>query len=327
VTPRALTDRAKLRLYAVGMHRRTTLQLAAALGASLAMNPTLHATGPATPLSLNALPPLRPSPRMPVLFLGHGSPMNAIEDNRWRRSWQAMGQQFGNGPGARYPMPQLILCVSAHWLTRGWQVTGMERPATIHDFGGFPQALFDVNYPAPGWPAVAEGLSQVLSQPSVEVDEHQWGLDHGAWAVLRPMFPAATVPVVQLSMDYSRPPAEHQALGQQLRSLREQGVLIVGSGNIVHNLRAMMRTAPDGQGTDWALEFDAITARHIRQGDTTALANFLNLGALTRAAHPTHDHYLPLLYAAGAVHDGEAPRFFNEGFQMGSISMRSVAWG
>lgn len=309
------------------MHRRTTLQLAAALGASLAMNPTLHATGPATPLSLNALPPLRPGPRMPVLFLGHGSPMNAIEDNHWRRSWQALGQQFGSGPGARYPMPQLILCVSAHWLTRGWQVTGMERPATIHDFGGFPQALFDVNYPAPGWPAVAVGLSQVLSQPSVEVDEHQWGLDHGAWAVLRPMFPAATVPVVQLSMDYSRPPAEHLALGQQLRGLREQGVLIVGSGNIVHNLRAMVRTAPDDQGTDWALEFDAITARHIRQGDTAALANFLNLGALTRAAHPTHDHYLPLLYAAGAVHDGEPVRFVNEGFQMATISMRSAVWG
>jgi 4,5-DOPA dioxygenase extradiol len=314
------------------MKRRTTLQLAGALGASIAMTSSLHATGPAvsgsaSPLSLNALPPLRPSPRMPVLFLGHGSPMNAIEDNHWRRSWQALGQQFGEGPGAQYPTPQLILCISAHWLTRGWQVTGMAKPATIHDFGGFPQALFDVQYPAPGWPAVAEGLSSVLRHPAVTVDEHQWGLDHGTWAVIQPMFPAATIPVIQLSMDYSRPPAEHLALGQQLRALREQGVLIVGSGNIVHNLRAMVRTASDNQATDWALEFDAITARHITQGQHDALADFLSLGALAKAAHPTHDHYLPLLHAAGAVHEGEAPRFFNEGFQMGAISMRSVVWG
>ncbi len=240
--------RAPPKPYAADMHRRTTLQLAATLGATLAMNPSLLANGsslpPATaPLSLNALPPLRPSPRMPVLFLGHGSPMNAIEDNHWRRTWQALGQQFGDGPQARYPLPQLILCVSAHWITRGWQVTGMERPATIHDFGGFPQALFDVQYPAPGWPAVAEGLAQVLTQPPVTVDEHQWGLDHGAWAVIQPMFPAARIPVMQLSLDYSRPPAEHLTMGQQLRALREQGVLIVGSGNIVHNLRAMVCTA------------------------------------------------------------------------------------
>jgi 4,5-DOPA dioxygenase extradiol len=312
------------------MQRRTTLQLASAFGAAMAMPTSMHATavsGNIAALSLNALPPLRPSPRLPVLFLGHGSPMNAIEDSPWRRSWQALGRRFGEGPGAQFPTPQLILCISAHWLTRGWQVTGMARPATIHDFGGFPKALFDVQYPVPGWPQVAEGLSQVLHHPAVEVDEHQWGLDHGAWAVIQPMFPAATIPVMQLSMDYSRPPVEHLAMGQQLRALREQGVLIVGSGNIVHNLRAMVRTAPDHQATDWALEFDALTARHITRGDPAGLANFLSLGALTKAAHPTHDHYLPLLHAAGAVHEGEAPHFFNEGFQMGAISMRSVVWG
>ena len=264
---------------------------------------------------------------MPVVFVGHGSPMNVIEDTRWRRSWQQLGQQFGQGPAAKYPTPQLILCISAHWLTRGWQVTGMDKPATIHDFGGFPQALFDMQYPAPGWPEVAQGLSAGMRHPPVEVDEHRWGLDHGTWAVLQPMFPAATIPVMQLSMDHSRPPAEHLALGEQLRTLREQGVLIVGSGNVVHNLRAMVQTDSDTQAQSWALEFDAITAHHIQSGNHAELANLLSLGALAQQAHPTHEHYLPLLHAAGAVHPGEAPRFFNEGFQMGSISMRSVVWG
>lgn len=306
------------------MQRRTTLHLASALGASFIMTAPVPAS---QPHSLDALPQLKPSPRMPVLFVGHGSPMNVIEDTRWRRSWQELGQQFGTGPSAKYPAPQLILCISAHWITRGWHVTGMDKPATIHDFGGFPRELFEMQYPAPGWPEVAEGISAALRQPPVEVDEHQWGLDHGAWAVLQPMFPAATIPVMQLSMDYSRPPAEHLALGQQLRDLRDRGVLIVGSGNIVHNLRAMVRTASDTQAQSWALEFDALTARHIQSGNHAELANFLSLGQLALQAHPTHDHYLPLLHAAGAVHPGEAPRSFNEGFQMGSISMRSVVWG
>lgn len=314
------------------MQRRTTLQLASALGATMIMTPpgsALNAaSSPATAVRhLSDIQALTPSPRMPVLFVGHGSPMNVIEDTRWRQGWQALGRQFGDGPGAKYPPPQLILCISAHWLTRGWQVTGMAQPATIHDFGGFPQALFDMQYPAPGFPAVAEGLSAALRQPPVEVDEHQWGLDHGAWAVLQPMFPAAHIPVIQLSMDYSRPPAEHLALGRQLRDLRERGVLIVGSGNIVHNLRAMARTAADNQAHDWALEFDAWTTRHLNSGDHDALASFLGQGSLAKAAHPTHDHFLPLLHAAGAVHPGEAPRFFNKGFQMAAISMRSVLWG
>lgn len=283
------------------------------------------ATHPVTRLA--HLPGLTPSPRMPVLFVGHGSPMNVIEDTRWRRSWQALGQQFGSGPGAKYPQPQLILCMSAHWITRGWQVTGMANPTTIHDFGGFPQALFAMQYPAPGWPAVAEGISAALRSPSVDVDAHQWGLDHGTWGVLQPMFPAANIPVLQLSMDYSRPPQEHLALGQPLRALREQGVLIVGSGNTVHNLRAMARTTADNEAPDWAIEFDNFVARHISSGKHAGLANFLALGKLAKMAHPTHDHFLPLLYAAGAVHDGEASSFFNEGFQMATIGMRSVVWG
>jgi 4,5-DOPA dioxygenase extradiol len=293
----------------------------------------LHPHTPDT--SLNGLSTLegllKPSPRMPTVFVGHGSPMNAIEDNHWRRSWQTLGQQFGTGAGSKYPTPQLILCVSAHWLTRGWHLTGMAWPSTIHDFGGFPQALFDVEYPAPGWPEAAQGLGATLHQPHTQaplgVDTHQWGLDHGAWSVLQPMFPAANIPVMQLSMDYSRPASEHLALGQQLRALRERGVLIVGSGNIVHNLRAMVHNAADHQAHDWALEFDALTARHALAGNTTALAGLLDGGHLVKQAHPSHEHYLPLLYTAGAAHTGEVPVFFNEGFQMGAISMRSVVWG
>lgn len=320
------------------MQRRTAFQIAAAIGSTFAMSSlqsTLAAGGnratespAAQPLArLAHLPGLKPSPRMPVLFVGHGSPMNVIEDTRWRQDWQVLGQQFGNGPAARYPKPQLILCVSAHWLTRGWQVTGMEKPATIHDFGGFPRALFDMQYPAPGWPTVAEGISAALRNPPVEVDEHQWGLDHGTWSVLQPMFPAADIPVMQLSLDYSRPPPEHLALGGQLRALREQGVLIVGSGNTVHNLRAVDRNAADNQAHSWAIEFDDFAARHISSGNHAELANFLALGTLAKTAHPTHDHFLPLLHAAGAAHDGEAPRYFNEGFQLGAIGMRSVVWG
>lgn len=316
------------------MKRRTTLQLASALGAGLAMTP-LHLHPNTTGNSLADLAALanllKPSPRLPVVFVGHGSPMNAIEDNHWRRSWQTMGRQFGPDGAAKYPAPQLILCVSAHWLTQGWHLTGMAWPSTIHDFGGFPQALFDVRYPAPGWPEAALGLGAALRQPHdqspVGVDTHQWGLDHGAWSVLQPMFPAATIPVLQLSMDYSRPASEHLALGQQLRALRERGVLIVGSGNVVHNLRAMVRSAADHQAHDWALEFDALTAGHALAGDTTALAGLLDRGHLAMQAHPSHEHYLPLLYTAGAAHATETPVFFNEGFQMGAISMRSVVWG
>jgi len=167
------------------------------------------------------------STRLPVLFLGHGSPMNVIEDNAFRPEWEALGLAFGEGPGARWSRPQLILCISAHWITRGWWLTAMARPPTIHDFGGFPQALFDQQYPAPGAPAVARTLSSELQDPTqgqpLGLDDHAWGLDHGTWSVLKPMFPAADIPVLQLSLDYSRPPAEHYALGRQLRALRARG--------------------------------------------------------------------------------------------------------
>lgn len=228
--------------------------------------------------------------------------------------------------------PQLILCVSAHWLTRGgWQLTGMANPKTIHDFGGFPQALFDQQYPAPGAPLVARSLASELKSPAtgaaLGVDASEWGLDHGTWSVLKPMFPQAQIPVMQLSMDYSRPPSEHYALGQQLKSLRERGVLIVGSGNIVHNLRATRRGAAPNEAYDWATEFDTVVQDQIKKGQLGALQDFQKLGAVALQVHPTHEHYLPLLYAAGAVHASEMPRFFNTGYQSASISMRWVLWG
>ncbi len=280
---------------------------------------------------MTTLPPtLLPSPRLPVLFLGHGSPLNVIQPNAFRPQWEALGAAFGDGPAARWPRPQLILCISAHWLTRGWWLTGMAQPRTIHDFGGFPQELFEQQYPAPGAPEIARELAARLRQPDTQaplgVDEGAWGLDHGCWGVLKPMFPQADIPVIQLSMDYSRPPAEHLALGRQLQSLREQGVLIVASGNIVHNLRTMRRSAPDDQAYDWAEVFDHAIAEQIARGRLDALADFQQQGAVAQLAHPTHEHYLPLLYAAGAVLPGETPQFFNTSFQGASISMRSVLW-
>ena len=272
---------------------------------------------------LGLLAMLTKSERMPVLFLGHGSPMNAIEDNEYRRSWQALGAEFGT----KWPAPQLVLCISAHWLTRGWWLTGMAQPKTIHDFGGFPQELFDQQFPAPGAPAVAQAISQGITQPPVGLDNQEWGFDHGTWSILKPMFPKADVPVIQLSMDYGRPPAEHFALGQQLKGLRERGVLIVGSGNIVHNLRATRRGTSSIQAYDWAIEFDSKIAAQLQKGDLAGLADFQKLGQVAQQAHPTYDHYLPLLHAAGAADAKDPVRFFNANYQSPSISMRSVIWG
>jgi 4,5-DOPA dioxygenase extradiol len=268
---------------------------------------------------------LKKSDKLPVLFVGHGSPMNAISDNAYRRSWQTLGERFGSD----WPEPQLILCISAHWLTEGWWLTGMAKPKTIHDFGGFPQELFDQAYPAPGDSQAAAEISRAVRQRAsrplgLNMD---WGLDHGAWSVLKPMFPRADIPVVQLSMDYSRAPHEHYALAQQLKALRRQGVLIVGSGNVVHNLSQMQRGAAAEEAYDWAFEFDQTMAGHVQQGRLDALPAFDKLGSLARIAHPTHEHLLPLLYAAGAVDAGEPVKFFNTSFQLASISMRSMVWG
>jgi 4,5-DOPA dioxygenase extradiol len=274
----------------------------------------------------NLFKSLKKSPRMPVMFVGHGSPMNAIEDNVYRRSWQALGKEFEGQGAAKWPIPQLILCISAHWITRGWHVTGMAQPKTIHDFGGFPPELFAQQYPAPGAPETAKELAAMLKSPIpggvVGVDNAEWGLDHGTWSVIKPMFPKANIPVMQLSMDYSRAPSEHYALGQQLKKLRDYGVLIVGSGNIVHNLRAIRQGTP----WDWNIEFDSIIAKQLASGNLAQLADFQKLGEVAKMAHPTYDHYLPLLYAAGAAEGTDQLRTFNDTLTMGSISMRSTIW-
>ena len=278
------------------------------------------------PATLDRIAALKKSDRMPVLFVGHGSPLNALAGNPYFESWQALGAEFGN----TMAMPQLILCISAHWLTEGWWLTAMRQPKTIHDFGGFPQELFDQRYPAPGEADAALAISQLVRQRAslpLGLDADQWGLDHGAWSVLKPMFPQADIPVIQLSMDYGRAPADHYALAQQLKSLRDRGVLIVASGNIVHNLRQMQRGASGSQAYDWALEFDQTIGGYVQQGNLAALQNFQKLGSLTTMAHPTYEHFLPLLYAAGAVEAKEPMRFFNTSFQGGSISMRSMVWG
>lgn len=273
-------------------------------------------------------PSVANSSRMPVLFLGHGSPMNVIEDNEFRQGWEHLGQQFG--AGARWPRPRRILCISAHWMTSGFWLTAMARPRTIHDFGGFPQALFEQQYPAPGDPPWAEQLAQAVRQPAsgdaLQLDTHEWGLDHGSWGVLKPMFPQADLPVVQLSIDMSRPAQEHFALGQQLIGLRDEGVLIVASGNTVHNLRVMQWSAFPDQAYAWTAEFDQWVARQISEGHPQTLCDYASLGEMARMAHPSHDHYLPLLVAAGAARADDTPEFFNDRYQAGSVAMRSVIW-
>jgi 4,5-DOPA dioxygenase extradiol len=263
---------------------------------------------------------LRPSERMPALFVGHGSPMNAIEDNAFRREFQRIGRAIR----AKHK-PQLIVCISAHWLTEGWQATSAARPKTIHDFGGFPDELFAAQYPAPGFPEAAAEIAR-LKNPQLALDRGAWGFDHGAWSVALPMFPEADIPMIQLSMDYSRPPSEHFAMGERIRSLRDKGALVLASGNIVHNLRAL-RFGPQGEKPhDWALEFDHAIETRVAAGRLADLQDFQLLSS-AKLAHPTHEHYLPLLHAAGAVHPKEAPLVFNAGFQAASISMRGYAWG
>ena len=278
------------------------------------------------PAALDRIPSLKKSDRMPVLFIGHGSPMNALPGNEYNQSWRTLGAEFGS----QRARPQLILCISAHWLTQGWWLTAMSQPKTIHDFGAFGQDLFDQQYPAPGDVTAAQAISQLVRQRGslpLGLDTNQWGLDHGAWSVLKPMFPDADIPVIQLSMDYSRAPDEHYALARQLPSLRNRGVLIVASGNIVHNLSQMQRGASGSQAYDWALEFDQTIGGYVQQGNLAALQSFQKLGSLATMAHPTYEHYLPLLYAAAAVDAKEPMRFFNTSFQGGSISMRSMVWG
>jgi 4,5-DOPA dioxygenase extradiol len=252
---------------------------------------------------------------MPALFVGHGSPMNAIEENPFSQSWaEAAGS---------LPRPDAILCVSAHWETAGTRVTAMERPRTIHDFHGFPRPLFEVQYPAPGSPGLAR-LARETARGTPVREDSEWGLDHGAWSVLRRMFPSADVPVVQLSLDRTKPPAFHYALGRELRPLREKGVLILGSGNIVHNLGLMVwRDTAYG----WAVEFDERVKGLILSGDHEAIVGYPELGEAARLSVPTNEHYLPLLYVLALQEEGDGIGFFAERVTLGSISMRSLRIG
>jgi len=267
---------------------------------------------------LSALSRLNPTPRMPALFVGHGNPMNAIEDNAWSRAFRDLGRTL--------PRPRAILAVSAHWYVEGTFATSDDRPQTIHDFGGFPEALYRVQYPAPGDPGLARRAVALLGErasPSAE-----WGIDHGTWSVLVHLRPAADVPVVQLSIDARLPPAEHLAIGHALAPLRDEGVLLLGSGNVVHNLRHAFGAWRRGETSTppWARSFDAEVAGALARHDGDALVRLLD-SEEGRLAAPTPDHYLPLLYAAGASDRGDPVRFPIEGFDMSSLSMRSVVYG
>jgi 4,5-DOPA dioxygenase extradiol len=253
--------------------------------------------------------------RVPVLFVGHGSPMNAIEDNEFSRAWAAAGQSL--------PRPRAILCISAHWETIGTQVTAVERPKTIYDFYGFPQPLYEAQYPAPGSPDLARLAQETVRTTRVQPD-YGWGLDHGAWSVLSRMFPRADIPVIQLSLDRTKEPAFHYELGRELKALRNKGVLIVGSGNIVHNLRAVVWQE---SAFDWALEFDERLKQLILTGDHDSIIHYQKMGQAARLSVPTNEHYLPLLYVLALQDKADEISFFADKVTMGSVSMRSVRLG
>ena len=256
--------------------------------------------------------------RLPAVFLGHGNPMNALQANAWTRAWAALG--------AALPRPRAVLAISAHWYVAATAVTAMRTPRTIHDFGGFPRELFEVSYPAPGDAALAVRVQQLLAPLPVLAD-HAWGLDHGTWSVLRHMFPYADVPAVQLSIDETQPPAFHHEIGVRLRPLREEGVLIAGSGDVVHNLHAYAWGRHAQQPYEWALRFEARVRAYLEAGDHAPLVDYPGLGDDALLAVPTPEHYLPLLYVLGASWPGEAVDFPVEGMDGGSVSMLAVRFG
>lgn len=254
--------------------------------------------------------------KMPVLFIGHGSPMNGIEDNAFSNNWKLVGKEVDK--------PSAVLVISAHWLSRGTYVTAMPHPQTIHDFGGFPQALFDVQYPAPCNPELAADIKNIVQYTNVGL-AHDWGLDHGAWTVVRHMFPDADIPVLQLSIDYYKPAEYHYALAKELKVLRNKGVLIIGSGNIVHNLRMVAwDKVEDNYGFDWAKEAHDIFNKHILLKNHEALFDLDKMGSAVKLAVPTPDHYYPLIYTVGMQGDKEEVTLFNDELVGGSLSMTSL---
>ncbi|MCF2501331.1 4,5-DOPA-extradiol-dioxygenase [Dyadobacter chenhuakuii] len=257
---------------------------------------------------------------MPVLFIGHGSPMNGIEDTAFSRRWAQMAKEI--------PTPAAVLVVSAHWFTNGTKITAMDFPETIHDFGGFPPALFAVQYPAPGNPALAKETAGLIRSAKVELN-HDWGLDHGTWTVVRHMYPEAKIPMLQLSIDYTKGPQYHYDLARELMALRKKGVLIIGSGNMVHNLRmvAWDKLSVQGYGYDWALQVNEQFKALIQENDHKPLINYSQLGREAALAIPTPEHYLPLMYTLGLKAGKEPVSFFNDQAVGGSLTMTSVRVG
>jgi len=258
------------------------------------------------------------STRMPAIFFGHGNPMNALQSNEWTEGWAAVGRSI--------PRPKAILCVSAHWYLPATLVTAQEQPRTIHDFGGFPRELYQIQYPAPGEPDVAARVRELLAPVSVGLDR-QWGLDHGTWSVLCHVFPQADIPVVQLSIDETQPAGFHYETAQRLAPLRDEGVLVMGSGNLVHNLHAYAWGRYVAEPLDWAVRFETRARELMLAGDDMPLVKYEGLGRDAMLSAPTPDHYLPLLYVLAQRREGEEVGFPVEGFDGGSISMLTIRIG
>ena len=263
--------------------------------------------------------PMSKTAKMPVLFLGHGSPMNAIEENEFVTGFRNIAKGI--------PKPNAILCVSAHWETKGTFVTAMQNPPTIHDFGGFPKELFAVQYPAPGSPDLAKETKTLITKTEIILDD-KWGLDHGAWSVIKHLYPNADIPVIQMSIDYCQSPQYHYELAQQIKSLREKGVLIIGSGNMVHNLGMVeWKRLNETFGYDWAIEANEKMKKFILSSDHKQLINFRSQGKAFDLAIPTPEHYLPLLYSLALKDDKDDVSLFNDKAVAGSLTMTSVKIG
>jgi 4,5-DOPA dioxygenase extradiol len=289
------------------MNRRTFIGLSLSTGTMIGINEWLKLKDNVTSEDIE----------MPVLFVGHGSPMNALEDNKYSREWRRIA--------AKIPVPKAILCISAHWLTKGSFITAMDKPKTIHDFGGFPRELFEVEYPAPGYPALAEKTKQMMSEIELGLD-YQWGFDHGSWSVTRQMYPEANIPMLQLSIDYHKPSDYHYKLAKALAPLRRQGVLIIGSGNIIHNLGIMDFSMKEG-GYDWAIELNEQIRKNLLDKNHHYFLHYQKIGKAANLAIPTPDHFYPLLYILGLQNQKETQEIFNDSLIGGSISMTGLKIG
>ena len=297
------------------MNRRTILAALGALGAGAVATMALQKPT-SLQSALGVLEDLPATDPLPVVFVGHGTPFSVIDPNVWTAEWNRIGQTL--------PRPAAILMISAHWLTSGASlVTASATPQMNYDISGFPRAIYEFRYPAPGHPAVAREVERALQGRTRVQGDTSWGLDHGTWLPLKYMFPAADIPVLQLSIDYGRPPAFHYELAKRLRTLRSKGVLIIGSGNVVHNLGERGGTGITDAPREWAVEFDRRMASAVASGRHSEAIDFQSLGSLATLAHPTYDHFLPFLYSLGLVEPGGPVQTFCEGFQWPGISMRS----